>query len=244
MKTVSEVEKITGVSARTLRYYDRIGLLKPGAVSAAGYRLYSDDDLEKLQIILMYRELQFPLKEIRRILAVSDCDRTRILAQQVQLLEMKRAHLENLITFARGIQLLGVKNLDFSAFDTRKLDEYCDRARESWGKTEAWQEFVEKQKHKTREDELRDGADMMQIFAEFGAIRDQDPASEEAQALAEELRSFITKHFYNCTVQILSGLGKMYAGGGEFTQNIDGAGGEGTANFAAEAIRIYCEGKA
>ena len=241
MKTVNEVHKTTGVSVRTLRYYDRIGLLKPSAISAAGYRLYDDAALEKLQLILLYRELQFPLKEIKRILSSADCDRTRILAQQVELLKKKKAHLENLITFARGIQMLGVKNLDFSVFDTRKLDEYAARAQENWGKTEAWQEFEEKQKHKTREDNLRDGADMMQIFAEFGAIAGKDPSGEEAQALVEELRTFITKHFYNCTVQILSGLGKMYAGGGEFTENIDRAGGEGTAAFAGKAIEIYCE---
>lgn len=241
MKTVNEVHRITGVSIRMLRYYDRIGLLRPSALSAAGYRLYDDAALEKLQLILLYRELQFPLKEIKQILCSADCDRTRILAQQVELLEMKKAHLENLIAFARGIQMLGVRNLDFSAFDTRKIDEYAARAKESWGKTEAWKEFEEKQKHKTREDDLRDGADMMQIFARFGAVAGQDPAGEDAQALVEKLRAFITKNFYNCTVQILRGLGKMYAGGGEFTENIDRAGGKGTAAFAGAAIEIYCK---
>lgn len=241
MKTVSEVSKCTGVSVRTLRHYDQIGLLKPSAVTEAGYRLYDDDALERLQLILLYRELQFPLKEIGRILNSPSCDRTRILAQQVKLLELKQAHLENLITFARGIQLLGVKNLDFSAFDTRKLDEYCARAKENWGKTEAWKEFEQKQQGKSREDELKEGADIMEIFAEFGAILDQGPASGAAQALAEKLRAFITEHYYNCTLQIFSGLGKMYGSDGEFSENIDRAGGSGTASFAAEAVRIYCE---
>lgn len=240
MKTVNEVHKLTGVSVRTLRYYDRIGLLPPSAVSDAGYRLYDDEALERLQLILMYRELQFPLKEIKRILESPDCDRTRILAQQVELLTMKKEHLENLITFARGIQLLGVKNLDFSAFDTKKIDEYCDRAKESWGKTEVWKEFEQKQQGKTKEDDLRAGAHIMEIFARFGAAMDQDPASETAQALVAELRAFITEHFYTCTIQLLAGLGKMYSGGGEFTENIDLAGGKGTADFASEAIRIYC----
>lgn len=241
MKTVHEVHELTGVSVRTLRYYDQIGLLKPSAVTDAGYRLYDDDALEQLQLILLYRELQFPLKEIRRILASPDCDRTRILAQQVELLTMKKEHLENLITFARGIQLLGVRNLDFSAFDTRQIDEYCARAKENWGKTDVWKEFEQKQKGKTKEDDLRAGAHMMEIFARFGAIMDQDPASEPAQALVAELRAFITEHFYTCTVQLLAGLGKMYSGGGEFTENIDRVGGKGTADFASEAIRIYCE---
>ena len=241
MRTVNEVHKLTGVSIRTLRYYHRIGLLPPSDISPAGYRLYDDDALERLQLILLYRELQFPLKEIKRMLASHACDRTRILAQQVELLEMKKAHLENLITFARGIQLLGVNYLDFSVFDTRKMDEYCARARENWGQTDAWREFEEKQKGKTPSDDLRSSAEIMQIFAGFGAIANQDPGCEEAQALVEQLRAFITRNFYNCTVQILSGLGKMYAGGGEFTQNIDRAGGSGTAAFANEAIQIYCQ---
>jgi len=241
MKTVNEVSRLTGVSVRTLRYYDSIGLLKPSGLTDAGYRLYDDDALERLQLILLYRELQFPLKEICRILESPDCDRTRILAQQVELLNLKKEHLENLITFARGIQMLGVKNLDFSAFDTRKLDEYCTRARENWGKTDAWKEFEQKQQGKTREDNLRAGADIMAIFAEFGAIMEQGPASDAAQALVAKLRAFITEYFYNCTIPILSCLGKMYSGGGEMSENIDRAGGQGTAVFAGEAVRIYCE---
>lgn len=243
MKTISEVQKLTGVSIRTLRYYDQIGLLKPSAVSDAGYRYYDDEALERLQLILMYRELQFPLKEIRRILESPDCDRTRILAQQVELLTLKKEHLENLITFARGIQLLGVRNLDFSAFDTRQIDEYCTRAKENWGKTDVWKEFEQKQKGKTKEDDLRDGAQIMEIFARFGAAMDQGPASKTAQALVVELRTFITEHFYTCTVQLLAGLGKMYSGGGEISESIDRAGGKGTAVFAGEAVRIYCESK-
>lgn len=241
MKTISEIQKITGVSARTLRYYDQIGLLKPSRLSEAGYRLYDDTDLERLQQILLYRELQFPLKEIGRILNAPDYDRTRALRQQVEMLEMKKAHLENLITFARGVQLLGVRYLDFSAFDTKKLDEYARQAKENWGKTEVWQEFEQKQKGKTREDDLRSGAEIMQIFAEFGAVQSEGPESEAAQALAGKLRAFITENFYNCTVQIFSGLGKMYSCGGEFSENIDRAGGPGTAAFAGEAVRIYCE---
>ena len=244
MKTVNEVHKLTGVSIRTLRYYDRIGLLPPAAVSDAGYRLYDDAALERLQLILLYRELQFPLKEIKRILASPDCDRTRILAQQVELLTLKKEHLENLITFARGIQMLGVRNLDFSAFDTRKIDEYCDRARKTWDKTEAWKEFEEKHRGKTREDDLREGADMMQIFAEFGGMMHLDPADDAVQAQVEKLRAFITQHYYNCTIQILRCLGKMYSGNGEMSENIDRAGGVGTADFAAEAVRIYCENNA
>ena len=82
----------------------------------------------------------------------------------------------------------------------------------------------------------------MEIFAEFGAIRNGDPASPEAQALVRKLQDFISAHYYTCTNQILTGLGQMYAAGGEMTNNIDSCGGEGTAVFAGRAIRVFCAG--
>jgi hypothetical protein len=83
-------------------------------------------------------------------------------------------------------------------------------------------------------------ADFMKIFEEFGAMKDQDPASLEVQDQVKKLQNFISGHYYQCTNEILSGLGKMYAGGGEFTENIDKIGGEGTAEFTQRAIQIYC----
>ena len=89
---------------------------------------------------------------------------------------------------------------------------------------------------------LETGRQMMGIFAEFGAVRTGDPASPEARALVQKLRDFISAHYYTCTDQILSGLGQMYAAGGEMTQNIDSCGGEGPADFASRAIRAFCAG--
>ena len=86
MRTISEVSRLSGVSRRTLQYYDEIGLLKPTEVTEAGYRLYDDEALATLQQILLYRELQFPLKEISRILNSSDYDRNRALEQLKVLL--------------------------------------------------------------------------------------------------------------------------------------------------------------
>ena len=83
-------------------------------------------------------------------------------------------------------------------------------------------------------------ADFMKVFEEFGAMKDQDPASFEVQDQVKKLQNFISGHYYQCTNEILSGLGKMYAGGGEFTENIDKMGGEGTAEFTHRAIQIYC----
>lgn len=240
MKTVTEVSQLTGVSVRTLHYYDEIGLLHPAEVTPAGYRLYGDKEIERLQMILFYRELKFPLQDVQRILDSSDFDRNRALEQQIALLEMQRDHIETLITFARGIQMTGVKYMDFSAFDTRKMDDYAQQAKAAWGKTDAYKEFEERDRRYTKDDRERQGEEMEAMMARFGEIRHLAPESDEAQALVDELRSFINEHFYTCTVQILRGLGRFYDGGGAITENIDQAGGTGTAAFAAKAIEVYC----
>ena len=144
MMTVNEVSKLTGVSIRTLQYYDTIGLLKPTEYTEAGYRLYDDIALERLQQILLFKELEFPLKEIKEIIDAPDFDRNKALQQQIELLTMKKEHLENLIDFARGLKLLGVRKVDFKVFDTKKIDEYSKRAKEQWGKTAEYKEFEEK----------------------------------------------------------------------------------------------------
>lgn len=239
MMTVNEVSKLAGVSIRTLHYYDTIGLLHPTTITESGYRLYDDTALERLQQILLFRELEFPLKEIKTILDRKDFDRTKALEQQIELLTLKKEHLENLILFARGIQMIGVRTIDFSAFDTSKLDEYAKRAREQWGETEAFKEYEEKTANISAEEGEKIAQRLMGLFAEFGTMKELPPKDARVQKQVKKLQDFISEHFYNCTPEILSGLGKMYAGGGEFTQNIDRAGGGGTAEFASRAIEIY-----
>jgi len=241
MRTVHEVSKLTGVSIRTLQYYDKIGLLHPAGYTGAGYRLYDDTDLEKLQQILLFRELEFPLKDIKKILDNPDFDRDKALEQQIALLTLKKEHLENLIVLARGIKSRGVKHMNFKPFDTSKIDEYAAKAKEYWGNTPEYKEFNEKQKDRTPEQEQSAITDMMNIFHDFGRLRNGNPADDQAQALVRRLQDFISANFYTCSNKILRELGKMYAGGGDFTKNIDGAGGEGTAEFVHEAIEIYCK---
>ncbi len=240
MMTVHEVSRLTGVSIRTLQYYGRIRLLHPAEYTEAGYRLYDDACLERLQQILLFRELEFPLKEIREILDSPSFDRGKALAQQIKLLTLKKEHIQNLIDLARGIQSIGVKELTFDAFDTSKIDEYAAQAKASWGDTPAYKEYEERSQGRTKTYMQKIHVQLMDIFAEFGAIRDTDPAAEQAQALVKKLQDFITKNMYTCTDEILSGLGKMYAAGGEFTTNINKYGGEGTAEFAAKAIEKHC----
>ena len=240
MKTVHEVSNLAGVSIRTLQYYDKIGLLHPTEYTESGYRLYDDTALERLQQILLFRELEFPLKDIKMIMESPDFDRGKALEQQIALLTLKKEHLENLIDLARGIKSIGVKIMDFSAFDTSRIDEYAAKAKASWGTTPQYHEFEQKSKGRTKEEESKLGLEMMEIFKDLGKIRDTDPSSAQAQALVQKLQAFISRHYYTCSDEVLAGLGEMYAGGGDFTASIDGAGGPGTAEFAEKAIRVYC----
>ncbi len=241
MRTVNEVSKLTGVSIRTLQYYDKIGLLRPTEYTESGYRLYDEKALEKMQQILLFRELEFPLKDIKDIINRSDFDKKKALEQQIELLKLKKEHIENLLNLCRDLQMKGVKKLDFTAFDSSKLDEYSRKAKEQWGSTPAYQEYEEKSKNRTKADEKEIMKEFMKVFEEFGAMKEKEPASEEVQSQVKKLQGFITAHYYQCTDEILSGLGKMYAGGGEFTENIDKMGGEGTAEFVSQAIEIYCK---
>ena len=239
MMTVNEVSKLTGVSIRTLQYYDTIGLLKPIEYTESGYRLYDDTSLERLQQILLFKELEFPLKEIKKIIDAPNFDRNKALEQQIELLTMKKEHLENLISFARGIKGIGVKYMDFKVFDTRKIDEYSKRAKEQWGQTSEYKEFEEKTKNWTKDDEATVANEFMQLFVEFGQMKEMDPADEQVQVHVRKLQDYITDHFYTCSDKILSGLGRMYAGGGELTENIDDVGGAGTAEFVSKAIDTF-----
>lgn len=241
MMTVKDVSNLTGVSIRTLQYYDTIGLLKPSKYTESGYRLYDDMALERLQQILLFRELEFSLKEIKEIIDAPDFNKKKALGQQIELLLLKKEHIENLIDFARRIKTIGVSKMDFTAFDTKKIDEYSKRAKEQWGQTSEYQEYEEKAKGMTDTQKKDVINSFMLIFAEFGKMKEQDAASDLVQSQVKKLQDFITEHYYTCTKEVLSGLGKMYASGGEFTKNIDSYGGEGTAYFTAKAIEIYCK---
>ncbi len=235
MKTVKEVSQFTGVSVRTLHHYDAIGLLKPTKVTEAGYRLYDDAALSRLQTILFYRELQFPLKTIREILDSKQFDPSEALTQQIRLLELQYAHLGELITYAREIQEKGVNEMNFTVFDNKEIEQYKEEAKERWGATAAY-----------RESEARKVPDkapqqMMEIFRRFAALRHLPPESEKVQALAAELQQHITDNYYTCTKEIFRGLGKLYDDDERFRRNIDHAAGEGTAAFVSRAVCIYCE---
>lgn len=240
MRTVKEVSKLTGVSIRALHHYDAIGLLRPAQTTESGYRLYDDKAIERLQMILLFRELKFPLKEIKRILDSPSFDRAKALEQQLQLLILQKEHIENLIDLARELRETGVKNMiSFDAFDTEKIEEYTRQAKEAWGDTAAYREYEEKAKLRTPGEQKGINDEMLEIFREFGAMRTFQAQDEKVRTQVCRLLEFITDHFYDCTDDILKSLGEMYAADGRFKEMIDRAGGEGTAEFVKKSIEAY-----
>ena len=234
--------KLTGVTVRTLHYYDEIGLLKPSQVTESGYRLYSDGDLELLQQILFFRELDFSLGDIRKIMGNPAYDRETALRNHRQLLLQKRRHLDGLITLVENT-LKGEYDMSFKQFDGSEMEEtkkkYAAEAKERWGNTDAYAEYEEKTRdYDDPQWKLLKG-EGAEILAEFGRNRHLEPGSPEAQALVKKWQDYITANYYTCTKPILSCLGEMYIGDDRFTENLD-RNGEGTALFMATAIEIYC----
>ena len=173
MKTVHEASQISGVSVRTLHHYDAIGLLRPTAVTEAGYRLYDDTALARLQSILLFRELAFPLKEIKRIMDDPQFDQATALEQQIRLLELQQERLSRLIDLARETMKTGVTHMDFTAFDNSKLEQYAAEVKERWGNTAAYQESAQR----PAADQKEAAAGLMAQFARMGRLRTGDPVN-------------------------------------------------------------------
>jgi len=131
--------------------------------------------------------------------------------------------------------------LSFKEFDKSKIEAYQKLAKETWGETDAYKEFEAKSATQTDTDKRRNAEGLMNVFFEFGDMKDKDPADPTVQAQVKKLQDYITENFYTCTKQILAGLGQMYVAGGEMTTNINVAGGKGCAEFVAEAIKIFCK---
>ena len=134
MRSVKEVSKLAGVSVRTLHYYDAIGLLKPAKTTEAGYRLYDDAALSRLRSILLFRELQFPLKEIRAMLDNPAFSQKKALEQQIALLEKKKSRMEALISFAKKIQTEGESIMEFDIFRQDDFRQYAEEVRQKWAR--------------------------------------------------------------------------------------------------------------
>lgn len=242
-ETIGAVARLAGVSIRTLHHYDEIGLLTPGGRSDSGYRLYRDHDLERLQQILLLRELGMGLDEVARVLDDPAYDRLEALRQQRTRLDRSRKRMTRLIAAVdaaisaaeEGRTMTPEESLEvFGDFDP---SQYEDEVKERWGNTDAYRASARRTKSYTKQDWQKIGADSNEINQAFIALMDHGiPAySPEAKAVAERHRGHISKWFYQCSPEIHTGLGQMYVADPRFTANIDKAK-PGLAQYMSDAI--------
>ncbi|MET7934728.1 MerR family transcriptional regulator [Streptomyces sp. NPDC005322] len=246
--SVGQVAGFAGVTVRTLHHYDEIGLLRPSTRNPAGHRRYDDADLDRLQRILFYRELGFPLEEVAVLLDDPDADPRSHLRRQHRLLT---ARIERLTKMAAAVEhamearKMGI-NLTpeekFEVFGDFDPDEYAEEAEERWGNTEAYRESQRRAAVYTKEDWKRIQDEGDEISSRFIALMDSGAAPESGAAMdvAEEHRQWISRNYYDCTYQIHTCLGEMYVADHRFKDNIDKAG-PGLADYMGDAIRANAE---
>lgn len=247
---VKEVADMVGISVRMLHHYDKIGLLKPASVSPAGYRLYSDNDLERLQQVLLFKELDFTLKQIKEILDTEGFDREKALESHRHLIIQKQKRLNRIIKtldktidHIKGESIMSKKEM-FDGFDMSEIEQckekYAKEVKDLYGNSNAYKESKKKTSKYTKDywKEIQSRGEV--IFKRLAELMDKDPADGEVQDTIEQYRQYITESFYTCTPEIFRGLGEMYVCDPRFTKNIDKFG-EGLSEFMKEAMGIYCD---
>ncbi|MFF5982800.1 MerR family transcriptional regulator [Streptomyces olindensis] len=216
--SVGQVAGFAGVTVRTLHHYDAIGLLVPSERSHAGHRRYGDADLDRLQQILFYRELGFPLDEVAVLLDDPEADPRAHLRRQHDLLT---ARIERLTKMAAAVEHameareMGI-NLTpeekFEVFGDKDPEQYADEAEARWGGTDQYAESQRRVARYTKEDWQRIQDQSADWGERYGALMaaGEPPAGEAAMALAEEHRQHICTWYYECSYDIHRGLGEMY----------------------------------
>lgn len=240
---VNEVAKLVGISVRTLHHYDEIGLLNPDETTESGYRLYSDDNLETLQQILFFKELGFPLKNIKEIISSPAFDRQEALSLHRKMLLEKRSRLDQMIeTIEKTIKHtkgeIKMSNKEkFEGFDFSH-NPYEQEARERWG-DEAVDQSNKKIANMSKGEIKNFEHAFNEIYRKLAAIRHLSPETEEAQAGIKEWYDFLNK-IGNYSLDAFKGLGQMYVDDERFTKNIDKFG-EGLAVFMRDCMAVYAE---
>lgn len=236
---VKEIADVVGISVRTLHHYDEIGLLIPTNTTAAGYRIYSDDNLETLQQILFFRELGFSLKNIKEIINSPSFDREEALIKQHKMLLKKRSRLDKMIhTIKKTIQHekgeIHMSNEErFDGFDFSH-HPYEQDAREKWG-----DQAVDDANEKVKKMGTFDQENVHKIYQNLAKVRTYAPDSKEAQEEIQKWYEFLN-NIHNYSLDAFKGLGQMYVQDERFTKNID-AFGEGLSQFMCEAMEFYAD---
>lgn len=241
---VGEVAALAHVSVRTLHHYDEIGLLVPSGRSDAGYRLYTDDDLDRLQQVLLFKELGFALEEIRDLMDDPDFDRVETLAAQRDLLVEQATRLEAMLglidkTIAAqegGIRM--TKEDMFEVFGDFDPAEYEDEARERWGETDAYKESARRAARYTKTDWQRFKDESDQINTTIAALMDEGVPTDDPRAMeaVDRHRRQIDEWFYPCSLEMHANLGRMYVADPRFKATYDKIR-PGMARFVCDATQ-------
>ncbi|BBM86104.1 MerR family transcriptional regulator [Candidatus Uabimicrobium amorphum] len=247
---VKEVAEITGVTVRTLHHYDRIGLLTPAQTSQAGYRLYSEDNLEKLQQILFFREIDFRLQEIKDILHSPNFDREQALKMHKNFLLQKKKRLEKILgTIEQTLSAIHnntkLEKQDlFGGLEMETIRKhkalYAKEVKKRWGKTNAYKDSERKTSQYTAQDWQNIQEQMSGIYQKVIAHMPQGAKDNNVQEAVAALRESFCQYFYNCTPEIFRGLGEMYISDPRFTAYFEDMQ-SGLAQFLYEAIVVYCD---
>jgi DNA-binding transcriptional MerR regulator len=245
---VGRVAALSGVTIRTLHHYDEVGLLSPGGRSEAGYRLYGEADLERLQRILFYKELGFALREIRAIIDDPGTGHVGHLGRQRGLLVERIERLSAMVdaidneTEAKKMNINLTPEERFEVFGDFRPEDHAEEAERRWGETEAYKESNRRVSRYAKEDWRRLKAEGEEIEARLAEAFETGlaPESEEAMAAAEAHRQHISRWFYDCTYEIQRGLAEMYASDERFRSHYEKRV-PGLADFVRDAVLANAE---
>jgi DNA-binding transcriptional MerR regulator len=240
--TVGDLARLTGVTVRALHHYDEIGLVRPSERTAAGYRLYTDADVRRLQQVLLFRELGLPLEEIAA--AIDEvAGRDDLLRQHREALIAKRNRIDAMVAAVDAALATTKGQQPMQPDDVKKMfdgfdhSQYEKEAEQRWGNTEAFKESARRTKTygPTEWQQIKDEA--AAIYAGLADLMRANTAvtDTKVQDLVEQHRKHIDRWFYPCSKEMQKGLGAMYVADPRFTENIDKAG-AGLAQYLSDAI--------
>lgn len=245
--SVGQVAEMFGVTVRTLHHYDEIGLLVPSGRSRAGYRLYTAEDLIRLQQIVVYRRLQFPLEQIAMLLA-DEADVSQHLRRQREAVMTRLDEMRDLVVAIDKALEREMSNQPATTEDLKELfgdgfkDEYQQEAQERWGDTDAWKESARRTKGYTTSDWASIKAEgEASAAALVAALQSGEPAtSEAAMDAAETHRQHIDRWFYPCSYAMHRGLADMYISDARFTKTYEDMA-PGLAQYVHDAIHANAD---
>ena len=246
--SVGKVANLAGVTIKTLHHYDEIRLLSPSGRSEAGYRIYGESDLQRLQQILFYRELGLALEEIATILDDPRTDAVGHLRRQRRLLTERIGRLHKMVAAidhemeAREMYIKLTPEERLEVFGDFDPEAHAGEAEQRWGGTDAYRQSRRRVSNYTKEDWLKIKAEHDEVAANLAALFESgvSPASEEAMAAAEAHRQHISRWYYDCSHEIHRGLGEMYVSDESFRANYDVLA-PGLSEFIRDAARANAE---